>query len=49
MERTNRQNIFDPRGTIIRETKYLLHKTCKFGYIQVQDVKVIFKFDLTTV
>ena len=47
MARTNRQNIFNPSGTIIRETKYLFHKTYKFGYIQ--DVKVIFKFDLTTV
>ena len=43
MARTNRQNIFEPSG----QTKYLLHKTYKFGYIQ--DVKVIFKFDLTTV
>ena len=47
MARTNRQNIFEPSGTIIRKTEYLLHRTYKFGHIQ--DVKVIFKFDLTTI
>ena len=35
------------RRTIMYITKYLFHKTYMFGY--VRDIKVIFKFDLSTV
>ena len=38
---------FSLRRTIIYTAEYLFHKTYLFGY--VQGVKVIFKFDLSTV